>query len=71
MFANIYSTLSKPIRRIRRPEDRSEVINWFVDSRANVASDILTHHEFGAFYALAGIECSYQCRFVEADLPPH
>jgi hypothetical protein len=54
MFANIYSTLSKPIRRIRRPEDRSEVINWFVDSRANVASDILTHHEFGAFYALAG-----------------
>jgi hypothetical protein len=50
MFANIYSTLSKPIRRIRRPEDRSEVINWFVDSRANVASDILTHHEFGAFY---------------------
>ena len=42
MFASIYSTLASTIRRIRRPQHGSEVINWFVDSRANVASDMPT-----------------------------
>ena len=42
MFASIYSMLASTIRRIGRPQDGSEVINWFVDSRANVASDMPT-----------------------------
>src|SRR6478736_8864480 len=42
MFASIYSTLASTVRRIGRPQDGSEVINWFVDSRANVASDMPT-----------------------------
>jgi hypothetical protein len=42
MFASIYSTLASTIHRIRRPQHGSEVINWFVDSRANVASDMPT-----------------------------
>jgi hypothetical protein len=40
MFASIYPTLANTIRRIGRPQHGSEVINWFVDSRANVASDM-------------------------------
>jgi len=42
MFTSIYSTLASTIRRIMRPQHGSEVINWFVDSRANVASDMPT-----------------------------
>jgi len=42
MFPSIYSRLANTIRSVGRPQDGSEVINWFVDSRANVASDMPT-----------------------------
>ena len=79
MFASIYSTLANTIRRIGRPQDGPEVINWFVDSRANVASDMPTHHEFGALYgrpdarytvavAFNGISAAVKNYFI-SDLP--
>src|SRR3954452_1598361 len=40
MFASVYSKLASTISRIGRRQDGSDVINWFVDSRANVASDM-------------------------------
>src|SRR3954451_1243254 len=42
MLASIYSRLANTIPRSGHRQDGSGVINWFVDSRANVASNMST-----------------------------
>ena len=53
MFASIYSMLASTICRIGRPQDGSEVINWFVDSpRECRFRHADTHSVFTSLYAL-------------------
>jgi hypothetical protein len=58
MFASINMTLSdwivglfvSAVKRVGRPQDRLEVVNWLTDSRAIVASDLPTRGKFVALY---------------------
>jgi restriction system protein len=58
MLASIHMTLSdwivglfiSAVKRVGRPQDRLEVINWLADSRAIVASDLPARGKFVALY---------------------
>jgi hypothetical protein len=58
MLAGIRTTLSdwivglfvSAVKRVGRPQDRLEVVNWLTDSRAIVASDLSTRGKFVALY---------------------